>query len=130
MGLRMNEHIARNNVTNFRGLQSYIEQPKDKKRSWILVVTDWIGITMPQPERPNGWQLNPATVTLSLLIAGGLVTGGYLWGENITERKHLMERIQKAEADAAEAKKFSVYAAAGADEAAGHKPNQKEQPKK
>lgn len=120
------------NISYLPGWQNVqIDLPPSPKRElpWVIRATTWIGITMATPETPRGWSFNPATVTLALIVAGGILTGGYLWGENVTERRHLMERLQKAEADAAEAKKFSIYATAGADEAAGHKPNQKEKQK-
>jgi hypothetical protein len=129
MGLRMPNGAA-SNITRFpitgESIQNEVERP-----SWIVRASHWLGVTMPQPEHPRGWTLNPATVTLAIIIAGGLVTGGYLWGENITERRHLLERIEAAEKDAAEAKKFSIYATAGSDASTGHKPEPKKpEPKK
>lgn len=97
-----------------------------KKPSWIIRLLNYLGVTMPNTESPRGWSFNPATITLTLTVAGLLVGGGYYVGQKDRETQHLLERIQKAETDAAEAKKFSVYAAAGADEASGHKPNQRE----
>lgn len=51
---------------------------------------------------------------------------GYYRGKDETEKRQLRERLEKAEDDAAEAKKFSVYAAAGSDAETGHKPKPKE----
>lgn len=117
---------SRSNVHHWPG--TAVNQIESPVRFWLLRATDWIGITM-KTETPSGWSFNPATVTLALVVAGGILTGGYLWGENVTERRHLLQRIEQAEKDAAEAKKFSIYATAGADEASGHKPEPKEKQK-
>ena len=114
------------NISYLPGWQNVqIDLPPSPKRElpWIARATNWIGITMSTPETPRGWSFNPATVTLALIVAGGILTGGYLWGENVTERRHLMERIKVAEDKAGAADEKATYAVAGKDKQDGHGPN-------
>ena len=89
------------------------------------------------PTKPPGFYLNYTTASfymgLIVVILGGfwfmydrIDQNAFERGRQETELKQLQERLQKAEFDASEAKKFSVYAAAGSDADNGHKPNQKE----
>lgn len=131
----MNEAIARSNVNYFPGQQvgdsdsgelNYLGQ-----RLYEAGVID-----MAPSTKPPGFYVNWTTVTGILALCvfiGGLFMFTWNTARDVQRRedevRHLQERLLKAETDAAEAKKFSVYAAAGADEAAGHKPNQKEKAK-
>jgi hypothetical protein len=119
MGQRISvpEAIA---ISNGRPITGYKNVGSDEeKRSWVIRLTNWLGITMTRTDSPHGWSFNPATATLALVVAGGLLTGGYLWGENIAERRHLMERIQKAEDDSRRAAQLAAAAAGQA----GHNAN-------
>lgn len=94
---------ARSNVNFFPGFV-----PEEKKPSRILAVTHWLGITMPNPERPSGWQLNPATVTLIILIAGLVAGGAYYVGKRDAESEHLLRKLEQIEKTAQQAKDLSL----------------------
>lgn len=89
---------------------------------------------------PPEFRVTYATVSIILAILGSMAAlwwftwttanqSGYERGRAETERQVLKDRLNKAEADAAEAKKFQIYAAAGSDEQNGHKPNQSKEKK-
>lgn len=111
MGSRMNEQVARSNVSYYP-IRQEVEPPKP---SWILRASHWLGITMAQTETPRGWSFNPATVTLALVILGMVAAGAYYMGQRDNESRTLIERIERAERDAAEAKKLQTYSAGVAD---------------
>ena len=92
------------------------EEPEEARRKWWLRVTDWVGITMStlNDKNPNGWSLNPATVTLALAVAALIAGGSYYMGARDTNDKYMLERIQKAEDDARRAKDLSITAASQA----------------
>lgn len=83
------------------------------------------------PNTPPSIPLNVTTIGTWVVIIA-TVLGGFYWaytqgqtnGRQEQVIQQLNERLSKAEADAAESKKFQIYAAAGADEQNGHKPNQ------
>lgn len=123
---RMNE-MSTAKITPFPGFEALGEEAKERKSpSWAVRLGSFIGVLMANPESPRGWSFNPAVITCVLTIAGMVAFGGYYMGQKDAENRQLMERIQKAEADAAEAKKLGIYAAAGQDESTGHKPTPKE----
>lgn len=88
------------------------EQGKDR-RHWWLRVTDWVGITMAtlNDKNPNGWSLNPATVTLALVIAGLIAGGSYYMGRQDANNQHLLEKLVEIEKRAATAEKLAIAAA-------------------
>jgi hypothetical protein len=116
----------RTNISHFPSLTNYggTEGADRKTLRWWLRVTNWIGLTMANEQKPSGWSWNPATITLSLVIAGGLYAGGWYMGQKDKDYQHLLEKIQKAETDAAEAKKLQTYSAGVADT------HEKKEPKK
>lgn len=76
---------------------------------------------------PKVWTVNPAVVTLCLLIAGIVAGGAYYLGQRDTEAKHILERVKQAEdkanaaqADAAKAKQIETYNAGAVDATKGH----------
>lgn len=123
----MNEMSAAK-ITPFPGFETLAEEAKERRPKGIVRFGILAGVFMANPESPRGWSLNPAVITLVLTIAGMIAFGGYYMGTKDAENRQLLERIQKAEADAAEAKKLGIYAAAGQDQETGHKPAPK-QPK-
>ena len=70
---------------------------------------------MAHTETPRGWSFNPATVTLTLVILGMVAGGAYYMGQRDNEARNLLQRIEQAERDAAEAKKLQTYSAGVAD---------------
>ena len=100
------------------------EEPEEVRRKWWLRVTDWVGITMStlNDKSPNNWSLNPATVTLALIVAGLLTGGGYYIGEKNAEYKQLLEKTESAVKKAEAADTKATYAVSGKDEKEGHKP--------
>jgi hypothetical protein len=84
---------------------------------WWLRLTHFLGITMVNEQKPNSWQFNPATVTLALVLFG-LVAGGSYWvGQRDANDRHLLERLDRMEKTAQQAKDLSLSAAGSA----GHK---------
>ena len=75
---------------------------------------------MSNPENPRGWSLNPATVTLAILIASLIAGGSYYIGGRDAEMRHLQDQINKAAADAAKAKQLETYNAGSVDAMKGH----------
>lgn len=115
----MNAAITtRDSVRHFPGLQTLADV--SKRRSWLYRAAVWSGVIMATPEHPKGWQLNPATVTLSLVIAGMIATGSYYVGGRDAEMRMLQEKIQKAADDAAKAKQLETYNAGSVDAMKGH----------
>ena len=111
MGNRMNVEAARSNISYYP-MRDEVERPRP---SWILRATNWLGITMTRTDNPRGFSFNPAVITLVLVIAGMVAGGAYYMGQRDAENRHLLERLQKAEMDAAEAKKLQTYSAGVAD---------------
>lgn len=103
--------------------------PKPYRPSRIQRFGIWLGVLMANPETPKGWSFNPATATLFLTVLGMVAFGGWYVGQKEAESRHLLEQIQEAKRDAAEAKKLQTYSAGVADT---HKPeeNKKQEQKK
>jgi hypothetical protein len=116
------------------------QEPKPTRIQRLLYnayITNMAGTTAP-PRTPVNWTVITGLcavgtfilVLLTMVCAATWFISAQsqhiLDMETQTKRdKEAMElRISKAEADAAEAKKFGIYAAAGSDEKNGHKPNQ------
>lgn len=114
--------IKKGTVHHWPGLEII----ENKQLPWYIRAAIWTGVIMATPETPKGWSFNPSTVTLALVVAGMIAGGSYYLGAQAEREKQIMERLRIAEHDAAEAKKFSVYAAAGSDAQTGHKPEPKE----
>lgn len=117
------------------------ERPETQQRSWFIrqfykvvgveTMADKAGQT---PE----FHINYATITVLVVLLSAVVGGwvfmwrtadavGYERGKAEVERQQLMERLQKAEQDAAESKKLAAYQAGVADT---HNPNPDKQGKK
>lgn len=111
-------------------LETADEEKQPKRPHWFFRAAVWTGVIMSDPETPKGWSFNPSTITLGLVIASLIAGGSYYLGAQAEREKQIMERLRIAEHDAAEAKKFSVYAAAGSDAQTGHKPEPKKEPAK
>jgi hypothetical protein len=142
---------AKTNVLPLRRGEQEQTDEQHRRRYWPWVQRRLVDLgigtydmaELDAPTRPPGFYLN-YTVALFYMALIGAVLGGFWFmydridrnayerGRQETELKQLQERLQKAEFDASEAKKFSVYAAAGSDAETGHKPQQqqKEQKKK
>jgi hypothetical protein len=88
------------------------------------------------PQTPPSIPLNVTTIGTWVVIIVAIL-GGFWWSYQLGQTngrqqqtiEQLNERLTKAEQDAAESKKFQIYAAAGADEQNGHKPNPKKEGK-
>ncbi len=108
-----------------------------KKRGWFGRRLEEAGIIdMPTSTRPPGYNWTViggiCTVIATVLILVSMFCGAaYYMGMQAQQMEmirqdniRLRDEVKAAQADAAEAKKFSIYATAGADEKNGHKPNQ------
>jgi hypothetical protein len=56
-----------------------------------------IGVGMPNPEKPNVWNWNPAVITLLLVMASGIYYFAHQNGVNETEIKQLHEKYNEAQ---------------------------------
>jgi hypothetical protein len=92
----------------------------ETKQPWYIRAAIWTGVIMATPETPKGWSLNPATVTLALLIASLIAGGSYYIGGRDAEMRSLQEQIKKAADDAAKAKQLETYNAGSVDAMKGH----------
>lgn len=97
------------------------------KLSWPVRIGLFIGVLMATPESPKGWSLNPAVVTLIILIASIVAAGAYYLGQRDAESQHLRQELQQAkdEAKAAAAAaqraiQISSYEAGSVDAQKGH----------
>ena len=113
------------------------DEYQEPKRGWFGRRFEEAGIIdMPTSTRPPGYNWTViggiCTVIATLLILLSMFCGGaYYMGIQAQQMEmlrqdniRLSKEVEKAQADAAEAKKFGIYAAAGSDEQNGHKPNQ------
>lgn len=113
--------IKKGTVHHWPGLEII----ENKQLPWYMRAAIWTGVIMATPETPKGWSFNPSTVTLALVIAGMIAGGAYYVGQNDAERRHLLERIEKAERNSSQALTLSAASSAGV----GHE-EKKEEPKK
>jgi hypothetical protein len=120
-----------------------------RKASWFKQKLYDVGIfDMSGSPKDTGIRLNYSTAIFYIMLLTA-VAGGWVWtwqtakqvgidqqkiADDQEKQNMLIEQMKQqiisAQADAAEAKKFGIYAAAGADEQNGHKPNQQKQEKK
>lgn len=80
----------------------------ETKQPWYIRAAIWTGVIMAAPEKPSGWQISPAVITLALVIAGMVASGGYYMGLKDAENRQILERLQKAENDARIAKDLGL----------------------
>lgn len=97
-------------VHNWPGLEIITEH----KQPWYIRAAIWTGVIMATPESPRGWSLNPATVTLALVIAGLIAGGSYYMGAQAERERQILERLVRAEDDARRAKDLGLAAAGSA----------------
>lgn len=133
----MHEATALNPVTEFPVRQIADRKPNGdgERLGWWTRLQLLYGVRANDmanhPQTPNGIPLNISTIGTWVVIIVAIL-GGFWWSYQLGQTngkqqqtiEQLTERLTKAESDAAEAKKFSIYAAAGQDEENGHKPNQ------
>lgn len=100
---------ATSNVIHLPTLQSETE---DDRPSWAIAATNALGVTMPNSNQPRGWSVNPATVTLTLIVAFLLISGAYYQGVRDTETRELIDKLEKIEKTAQQAKDLSLSKAA------------------
>lgn len=97
-------------------------EPKDRgELSRLVKILIWTGTLMTQPENPRGWSLNPAVITLCILIASLLTGGGYYVGHLAAEIEFLKQQQVHTEAVAQDAEKVAGYSVAQSDKGDGHK---------
>jgi hypothetical protein len=111
---------------------------EEPKRGWVTRRLEDAGIKemAPTSTRPPGYNWTViggicAVISTVLVLMGLFCAGAYYMGIQAQQMEmlkqdnmRLQKDVEKAQNDAAEAKKFSIYATAGADEKNGHKPNQ------
>jgi hypothetical protein len=132
-----------NNIRPFAGYRDakspqmvdmYDETEKNDQPSWLFRrLVDQGLIDMAGQQKPAGWHINPTNLTTLITILGFI--GGLFWFTWTTaykqghfeaerqaeivasekEKKTLIERLEKAEADAKKAKELSTYGAGLAD---------------
>lgn len=90
------------------------EEPRQPRYKWLLPLCNWVGITMTSTEHPRGWQWNPATVTLFVVVLGMIAVGFYWMGQRDSETRQLLDRLERIEKTAQQAKELSIAGAAGA----------------
>jgi hypothetical protein len=101
--------------------------PRIGPRPWYIRFGLYTGLLMATPESPKGWSLNPAVVTLIILIASIVAAGAYYLGQRDAESRYLMEQLQQAKEDAKNAQtaaqraiQISSYEAGSVDAQKGH----------
>lgn len=89
----------RNSVRHFPGFEVLADE---RKPHWIYRFAVWSGVIMattPTPENPKGWQFNPATATLAILIASLIAGGSYYIGglrtDSIRTRRSMTRRSRQ-----------------------------------
>lgn len=110
----------RNSVRHFPGFEVLADE---RKPHWIYRFAVWSGVIMattPTPENPKGWQFNPATATLAILIASLIAGGSYYIGGRDRDIRLLEEQIKEARKNAADAKQLETYNAGSVDAMKGH----------
>lgn len=110
---RPGTQLMKETVTYFPSVNMANDQP-----SRVIAMTNTLGVTMPNPNNPRGWSINPATVSLTLIVAFLLISGAYYQGVRDTETRQLMDKLEKIEKTAQQAKDFSMSSAARL----GHEP--------
>lgn len=116
----MSKTLTKMDATNIypigRAFPNLPNEGPELRRWWLLRVTDRVGITMAtlNDKNPNGWSINPATITLTLVVAGLIAGGSYYMGQRDNDAKHMMDRLEQAEIDAKKAKDLSIAAASQA----------------
>lgn len=90
--------------------------PEEPKQPWYKRAAIWTGVIMaaPTPEKPNGWTISPAVITLVILIGSLVAWGGYFVGQASERERQILERLTKAEDDARRAKDLGLAAASQA----------------
>lgn len=130
----MAEAVAIKPVTHFPVRQTSEATENGELTRWQRILLAYgVRTTMANPQTPS-MPLNVTTIGTWVVIMVA-VLGGFWWaftqGREVGKQEEtirlLNERLTRAESDAAEAKKFQIYAAAGSDEQNGHKPNQKKE---
>lgn len=96
---------------------------EEKKLSWLIRLTNWIGITMARTEDPRGWSFNPATVTLTLVIVSMVAGGAYYMGRRDNQADAIEQQLREIKGIATQADEKATYAVAGKDKEDGHGPN-------
>ena len=107
----------KNTVRQWPGL---VIAKEEVKQPWYIRAAIWTGVIMSNPETPKGWQLNPATVTLALVVAGMIAGGAYYMGKQEAQMQQLLFEIRQAQSDAAKAKERETYNAGSVDAIKGH----------
>ena len=111
---------------------------QEPKRGWFRRRFEEAGIVemATTSTRPPGYNWTViggicVVITTVILLAGLFCTATWFLATQANqihnlenENLRLQHEIEKAQSDAAEAKKFGIYAAAGEDQKNGHKPNQ------
>lgn len=100
---------------HFPALASKPDEAEIVESPWYIRFGVWIGTLMVQPEIPKGWGWNPSVITLCIVVLSLVASVSYYMGSANAESKSMMMRLEKAETDAAEAKKLSAYQAGVAD---------------
>lgn len=86
------------------------DEPRQPRYKWLLPLCNWVGITMTSTEHPRGWQWNPATVTLFVVVLGMIAVGFYWMGQRDSETQQLLQRLDRIEKTAQQAKELSIVA--------------------
>jgi hypothetical protein len=114
-------HMIKHNVSSFPTLATV---ERDRRYKWLLPLCNWVGLTMNDEQQPRGWSFNPATVVLGLVVLGMTAIGFYWMGQRDSETRQLLERLDKIQKTAEQAKELSIIANGGHE-----KPPQEEKKK-
>lgn len=94
--------------------------PEERKPFWLVRFGLWIGTLMVRPNEPKGWGWNPSVITLLLVIAGLLTSGGWYLGVQWAESRQMQKEIDAFTEDARKAKERQTYNAGQLDAQRGH----------
>ncbi len=92
----------------------------ETKLPWYVRFGVFIGTLMTQPANPKTWGFNPSVITLCLLIAGILTSGGWYIGHQAAIIEDLQKDSIETKGVAGKAESKSDYAVAKVDGGDGH----------
>ena len=99
-----------------------LHHPMVGEQEAVIVPSRWIRVgyalgivAMPDTPPQKAWSFNPAVVILVIAVLTLVILGTRYQTQMDMENQMIMKRLEKAEADAAEAHKLAVYNAGVAD---------------
>lgn len=101
---------------------------EEKPEKWWIRAGIRIGALM-STTTPKVWSLNPAVVTLLILIAGMIGGGGYYLGHQAAVQNQMQRELDKVAADEKRRKELEIYNSRQTDEQDGHAIKPKENKK-